>query len=487
MSFSIIGGLIAFALLVLGWRLGSPLLIGLFASIPFGATAIGTLGGGSTPVITVVFEVLLVAMYFGRPEYIKRLMNLFSRSGVAWVALALLIYVMVGAYIIPRLLAGQIPVIGDVGGYSMAVPLQPVSGNFNQCMYFAFGVAIFFVIRIVLYDERYFRIIFIGIMTAAAIHVSLGILDFGGKLIGLSDLLKPIRTAGYTMHTSSSVGKFWRIAGGGSEASAFATESVTYLAFTLTYWRATGSRVALMIALPLALLLALSTSTTAYVALIILSVPMLATIFADLNRDQLRRRDALILGVLAFGSISIAVLNFAAPSLLGGFFELLIEMVLNKSKSDSAIERSFWNTNSINAFFLSNGLGVGIGSTRASSWLIAVLSQFGVIGSALLAVMVWVLAVGVHRPGPDLKIAAPQHSILQMAASVRAAAIAGLLARILAGGNADPGLLFMASVGFILATRDMTSNALRRSQDKVLVEPSDYRGNGSSQTAGSFP
>lgn len=454
MSLSIIGGLFVLALLAVGWLLGSPLIIGLYAALPFGTTAIGTLGG-STPLIAVAFELMLVALYLARLEYLKRLLALFARSGVAWVALALVIYVVAGAFIIPRLLAGQVPVVGEVGGYSTAVPIQPVAGNMNQSLHFGFGVAIFLIIRVVLADERNFRIVFRGLMLAAAVHLSLGLIDYTGKLAGINDVLAPIRTAGYVMHTNSTVGRFWRIAGGGSEASFFATEAITYFALTLTYWRATGSRLALGIALPLALLLVLSTSTTAYVALFVLALPMLATIFFDLSRDRLRRRDAAILGTLVFGAISIAVLNFAVPSLLSNFFDLLTDAVLNKSGSDSANERTFWNTNSMNAFYLTNGLGIGIGSSRASSWVIAVISQFGVIGTALLLVMIWVIASGVHRPSHLRSLMKPANqSVLQMADSVRAAAIAALVARSLVGGGADPGLIFMTAVAYILAANE---------------------------------
>ena len=454
MSISFAGLIVAGVLLALGWLLGSPLIVGLFLALPFGATAIGTVGG-STPVVATIFELMLIVVYLGRPEYIKRLLSLFATSAIAWVALALAIYVAVGAVVIPRLLAGQVPVIGDVSGYSILVPITPVPGNFNQSMYFTFGIAVFFVLRLALFDERFFKVIFLGFMAAAAMHTFLGLLDYGAKLAGMTDILKPIRTAAYVMHTTTSVGRFWRIAGGGSEASSFATEAIAYFAFTLTYWRASGSKWALAIAAPLFVLLILSTSTTAYVALCLLSLPMLATIASDLMQDRLRRRDALILGGLAFGGISIAVINFVVPSLFSSFFDLLADSVLNKSGSDSANERSLWNTSSMNAFFMTNGLGIGIGSSRASSWLVAVVSQFGVVGSVLMLAMVWIVIFGVGRVGPPgrAQMTPDQQRLLNWAQAIQAGAIGGLVARSLVGSLADPGLIFMASVAFLHAAK----------------------------------
>src|SRR5205085_8878785 len=112
-----------------------------------------------------------------------------------------------------------------------------------------------------------------GFLTLAALLVTLGAVDLGAKLTGLGDLLSPIRSANYAMLTDNEVGGFWRITGGFSEASAFAGMGVSCLAFVFTYWRATGSRLALTLTLALIALLVLSTSSTAYVALAILALP----------------------------------------------------------------------------------------------------------------------------------------------------------------------------------------------------------------------
>lgn len=60
---SIPGLLLLLALLALGRRLGAAIVIGLFLSLPFGSTALGTLGalGGSSPLIYVAFVLLLLA------------------------------------------------------------------------------------------------------------------------------------------------------------------------------------------------------------------------------------------------------------------------------------------------------------------------------------------------------------------------------------------------------------------------------------------
>jgi hypothetical protein len=62
---------------------------------------------------------------------------------------------------------------------------------------------------------------------------------------------------------------------------------------------------------------------------------------------------------------------------------ILDQLIFDKMDSQSGIERSFWNLTAWNSFLDSYGLGIGFGSTRASSFLLVLLSNTGLAGTIL--------------------------------------------------------------------------------------------------------
>lgn len=454
MGLSAAGVLVFGVLAVFGWALGSPLVIGLMASLAFGSTAIGTVGG-STPLLFTAFEILIVASLALRPTALRSLPTIMRQHWTSGVVLALGIYVVGGAILIPRLFAGRIVVPGVVGGYSADVLLQPVPGNFNQACYFAMGVAVFFALRVRLLDVRNLEIIRRAFFAFAGINAALGALDIIGKIVGISDILLPIRTAAYTMHTSTSVGGFWRIAGGHPEASSFATVTFTALAFCLYYWRASGSRLSLCLALISGGLLVLSTSSTAYGSIAILSL-FLGTEIAYLAiKNQFRRRDAALLGVVAVGAVAVVYLAVFNPRIIDPFVDFLHSATLGKAQSASGIERAYWNERSMDAFMATYGIGIGLGSSRASSWLVAVLSQLGVVGFSMIGVLALFIVYGMR----GVKCTADTKELIVIANGVRASALASIAASSLIGGNADPGIIFLIAVAVIAACREVVGSS----------------------------
>lgn len=435
-------------LAIFGWALGSPLIIGLMTSLAFGSTAIGTVGG-SSPLLFTAFEILIVASLALRPAALRSLPVVMRQHWTSGVMLALGIYVVGGAILIPRFFAGRVVVPGVVGGYSADVLLQPVPGNFNQACYFAMGVALFFALSVRLLDVRNLEFIRRGFFAFAGANAALGILDILGKIVGISDILLPIRTAAYTMHTSTSVDGFWRIAGGHPEASAFATVTFAALAFCLSYWRASGSRFALWLALTSGGLLVLSTSSTAYGSIAILSMFLGAEITYLAIKNQFKRRDAALLGVAAVGVVAIVCLAVFDPRIIDPFVDFLYSAIWDKAQSASGIERAYWNERSMDAFMATSGIGVGLGSARASSWLVAVLSQLGVIGFSLIAVLTVFIVCGMR----GVKRTEDTMELIIIANSVRASALAGIASSSLIGGNADPGIIFMIAVAVIATCR----------------------------------
>jgi len=269
----------------------------------------------------------------------------------------------------------------------------------------------------------------------------MGVIDLGGKIVGAGDLLEPIRTASYSMLTEVQQAGFWRIVGGQAEASGFAGGSLACISFCYVYWRRTGSRLALGLGLTLLILLLLSTSTTAYVGLAVLSLPVAFSILRSIGRQRLSSADVFLLAAFAMCFLVGLTVMLAHPSFFDPFVALFDSTVTNKLQTDSGQERFYWNYKSLQSVIDTRGLGVGFGSSRASSWLIAVVSQLGVVGSVLMALMVLFL---LREPRSFRSNADPE--IQAVVAATKAAAFGGLVSGSMISGSADPGIVFFITL-----------------------------------------
>jgi hypothetical protein len=129
--------------------------------------------------------------------------------------------------------------------------------------------------------------------------------------------------------------------------------------------------------------------------------------------------------------------------------KLIDTTILQKSNSDSAEERFYWNRKSWQAFVDTGGLGVGLGSSRASSSIFAIISQLGVIGGVLIAL----LMVDLSR-GPDGGRSRPEcRELGALCRSLRATGFAAVIPSAIAGGSADPGILFFIILATLLVGR----------------------------------
>jgi hypothetical protein len=470
MELSIAGLGVAIALYMLGWRLGSAPIVGFFAALPFGATAVIALSGlgGASPPVGTLFALLLIAwVTFGSGPAVP---PPFRWHWVHVLGLALVVYVVAGAFIMPRLFAGVTSTFVPVRSEIAEIPLGPSSSNITQAGYFALSIAAFFAFSRVLADPANLRLVRRGLFVFATLHLSLGLIDLGGKLAGAGDVLAGIRTANYVMHTQTEVMGFWRIAGGYSEASAYASAGLICLAFSFTYWRATGSRLALVLALGQFAMLLLSTSTTAYVALGIMAAALFVSLAVSTVLDRIERRDAVVVAFALIAVTAIIAIELANERLLDPFIELFRSLVLEKSTSASAIERAEWNARSMQVFTDTYWLGGGIGSSRSSSLVVSVLSQLGLPGSLMLGALAAFLLRGFSGMAPTPGLA----PAVALARALRAAALASILSASLSGGGADPGTLFFAAVAMVATLRGwsesrvpLRSNGARRPSGPV--------------------
>lgn len=452
------------ALLGLGCAMRAPIVFAFFASLAFGSTAIVTLTAlrGSTLLLYVPLAGLLIAASVFRRTFWRDLGRVFQLHWTPMIVLILLLHAVASAFILPRLFAGEMTVFVPMGGRIVETALRPVSGNINQAAYFTLGVLAFFAISSQLARDDRFDLLRLGFFAFAVAHAALGLIDLLGKTAGASDLLAPLRTAGFSMLTEVQVEGFWRITGGYPEASTFGGGSLIVLAFTFSYWRATSRMPALALSLLILALLLLCTSTTGYVGLVVLVLMLSLSWLGRVVGGRISGRDlSTILGGVVVAVFVLGLLVFS-ESTLRPVQRLIEETLINKTTSASADERLYWNAKSWQAFLDTYGLGIGLGSSRASSSVIAILSQLGVVGAGLILVLLADLARPIPRPRGDPNA----QELWAICNSLRTTAIATTIPAAIAGGGADLGIVFYSALAGVIVgrrrLRQMRSNPDRR-------------------------
>jgi hypothetical protein len=450
MTISIAGALVFLVLLLAGGLAGDAIVIGLFASLAFGSTAIASLPalGNSSPQIWTVFALLLIAKTAAQRNFITGLQSTLQRDPGARVACLLALYALASAIVLPRFFQGDVSMFVPTEGSIAETSLQPTGGNITQTAYLLGGTAAFLCIVILLADRAYLKTVRNGLFAFVIANVLLGAIDLAGKLAGFGDWLEPIRTANYAMLTDVEVEGFSRIVGGHPEASAFAIYSLACLAFTFTYWRHTGSATSLILTIVLFLFLLFSTSSTAYVGLAILSVLATVSIGAAFLTEGVKPRELFLFIVLLAASTSAVGLYLHNEHMFDPLKDLIRTMVFEKVGSDSEQERSYWNRVGLETFLNTYGIGIGMGSSRSSSWLISVISQLGAIGALLFAA----LAAAIFKGAGAIRVSGKDASYA-LIVSARAMAVGWLVGISVSGGSADPGLLFFLPLGVILGCR----------------------------------
>ena len=452
MQVSLPGLLVCAAVLAIAYYSRGMLIIGLIASQAFGATAVMTLTflGGSSPLIYTLFEALLIAAVAARRRIWFDLGSGFGSIRTVWILASLMVYAMIGAWLFPRFFAGQTTVFvqSKMRGAVVEASLAPVSGNISQAGYFILGgLTTVALCTLLLHADRIDQLRR-GFLLWCSLHAGMGLIDFVGKSTGLGDVLAPIRTANYVIINGAYEAGFARITGPFSEASSFAAASLACLAFSYTYWRMAKSRLARWLSGILLFLIILSTSSTAYVGLVLLCIPVALSMSASVLRGKIEREEVLIAVLMVMGVVTVMGISLYRADALDPLVRLVNSTIINKADSASGHERTYWNVKSLQSFVDTSGLGVGFGSSRASSWPIAVLSQLGFFGSLMMAMLLGVLARGLS--GVQQWVAPEKAAVVT---SIRNASLAGIIANSVSGGSADPGILFFVALAVVSATR----------------------------------
>lgn len=404
-------------------------------------------------------HVMLVFLTFGvlsrRREAAAAIRALHPNEPGFWFA-CLVTYGVASAFLMPRVFAGITEIVplgttafDDTGS---TVPLAPVSSNVTQSLYLSTTLLCLITLNAIAATREGFSTVFNALLACCVANTVFAILDIATYATGTQELLGFIRNARYTLHTDSEIAGMKRIVGSYTEASVFARSTLGVLGFAGTLWlcglrpRLTGAVAGLSL-----VLIVLSTSSTGLAGTPVMLLLLYAFAFARLIQGNAGPQET----TFAFGApvigLAVVLLLLLDPETAAKIYGYVDLVVLNKASSDSGIERSSWNVISFQNFLDSWGLGVGLGTARASSFAVALLASVGIPGALFYAVFVFECFL---RPRGQ-----PGSREADIAAAVRNGYAGLLIGDLLVGPIIDQGFFFCMLAGLAAAIRPRASNA----------------------------
>jgi hypothetical protein len=441
-------------------------------STVFGAAAalsVPDLGGASVlvPSLFLLFFTARLFMAYGERSFLAALGP--WRPG--FFLLLLTVFGVATAIFFPRLFQGMtqtMTVERSIGTHNLIslTPLEFSPSNITQSIY-AIGGLICFTASFAFFREGGTpRTLVNGILVVASVNLGFALADIVTYFTHTEYLLGFVRTANYALLTNVEKGGLKRISGTFPEASAFADFTLVLFAMTTSLWLSgvRSGTTGVIAGLSLAALI-LSTSATALVGLAaILPVLWLQSFLAS-RYEPGAGRPILILSILTGVPLVIFLVLIVMPDLAHNLHDFFDEMLFSKVDSQSGRERFTWNAMAYQAFLDTHGFGAGLGSTRASSFGLVLLSNVGIIGTLIFAIFVGLLLTADTRPKhlPSRKVAA-------VVRAAKAGLITVLISAATSGTVYDLGLMFYilaGSVAALTATASQTGTA-RKPQFSVV-------------------
>ena len=360
----------------------------------FGAVAaldLPALGGASvTPAnfFLLFFLLRLVSMRAGATSLVAEI----APRRPLFVFLLLIIWIVGSAFLLPRLFDGATNVfslsrsLDNDGG---TTPLHATSGNLSQAVYAIGGFMVACGTSAFARRPGGSNAVLSGLVLITSLDIGFAILDVITSATHTGFILDAIHTASYAFLTDDELGGLKRISGSFSEASAFATFSLTMLGVNFALFvqkvrpRFTGPA-----SLMLTAFIALSTSSAGYAGLGVFYALFFAYALVVGILFRRRRVIAIAFGTICAGLFSASFVFLLVPSVAKIATTVITQSLLAKGASDSAIERGSWNAQALQVFEDTHWLGAGIGSTRVSNYALVLLSNLGAIGFCLFVLLV---------------------------------------------------------------------------------------------------
>lgn len=413
----------------------------LFGSMAFGSFAVIppelTSGLSFTP--PPIIALAIIVKYGGGTNGLSRMLDISLRPSQCLLLFVFWIVAVLVTLLMPRLFAGQILIIPmRLEEASFGDPLYPTQQNISQLMYLTISIVTVFACALAFRSAATRQHVLSALCVGGAVTVFTGVLD----LVGIGAYLDVFRTATYAYLIDVELSNVKRIVGLMPEASSFGSLAVGFLSAIYFFRRAISTPWIRLVAAPVLIVLLtlfalLSTSSSAYGGLgifgCVAAVEWFWRLLTAPRGSRAREGLASEYWAIVCGLAAIYLLALVKPSLFDPLLELVDTIVFQKTSSDSFIERSMWTAVSLNALFDSWGLGVGMGSTRASNGVVAVFSNTGIAGGLLYYGFMLQTLLRRARPG--------DHTGALILNAVRFYTPPVVIVGILAGTSADFGVM----------------------------------------------
>jgi len=425
----------------------------------FGATAavaLPALGGAAITPALLFLPFLTLHAIFAR----MRAREPFTLSRPGTLLALIVIWGLISALVMPRVFSGetQVIVLDRLSSRSPRLyPLRPLPTNVTQTVYLFGHLACFLSLRTLLRAQGRLAIFRNAVLLVAMLNIGAGMLNMIENLLHLPSLLDYIRNAeGYGLAIEYSLGGLPRIHGTFPEASLFAYYSLPLFAFSLSLWTARAElRYSPYVCCGLLVMLLLSTSATAYLGLLGYGVCYACV---ELPKRRVPKVLALVAAVGCVVVLGMYALELDATRHIDRFVKATL---LDKAESGSGQERAEWNAQAFRNFVETYWLGAGLGSCRASSFPLVVLSNLGVIGAIFFSLF----ALNVCRsPYVERALATSEDFAVRKAASD--ATVAALIGSLVAVGMFDLG------VSFYMFAAAASSFSVAQESESLALEPS---------------
>ncbi|GEO86869.1 hypothetical protein GCM10007920_38070 [Ciceribacter naphthalenivorans] len=426
----------------------------MLVSTLFGAAAalsLPMLGGATVlvPSLFLPFFALRMFMAAGEGYFLAALQP--PRAGF-WLLL-LTAFGLLTAIFFPRLFQGvtetmTVERVANGRNFITLTPLRFSSNNITQSVYAIGGVVAFAAAFSYFRQTGTPRHLVAAIVLLAAMNIIFAIIDVATYFTRTEQFMSIFRTANYALLTGSEKGGLKRISGTFPEASTFASYALVLFAATASLWldRMRSWTTGPLAALSLAALL-LSTSATALIGVIAV-VPFLwlRALVTGLWKPAMARPTFLVV-VVAVVPLLALILLVLFPQVAESLNDFIDEMLLSKAGSQSGRERTLWNAMAYQTFLDTYGFGAGLGSARASSYILVLLSNVGVLGFLLFSIFV----VAVLRAQPATMPGSVGDELLCVARACKAGVLAMIVPAAISGTVYDMSAMFYLLTGSLAA------------------------------------
>jgi hypothetical protein len=417
----------------------------------FGAAAalkLESVGGASIQPFHFMLPFVVVIVCL-RPTMLSASLSSIQYPSPGFWLLLFTLYAALTAVFLPRLFNGATVVYSIARGSELhrivSSSLGPTSSNLTQSVYMLGNLTCFAIVTGIA------RLGGMVLFAKALIVTAIGCLvfavaDFATYKTGTAYLLSVIRNANYRMLDDGDIVGFKRIVGSFTEAGVFGYVTLALFAFVIVLMlEGYPQRLLALLALALLIALLLCTSTTAYVASAATFLLLLTLCLARVLRRAATMRHLGFVGLFTAVVPLLVMMVLLLPNLSQSIGDLLNVVLANKLETNSGEERMRWNAQALISFLDTSGLGAGQGSIRASSFVVALLANVGVIGALLFATfMMSLIKSHFKRRG-----ASPTEKAIGLAALL--SSVAQLFAASISAGSIDLGPLFTLTSGLAAA------------------------------------